>query len=233
MRLHHENDLNLSTQNGSVASAERLKRSRRKGAFTAGGAVVLTAALVAGGLSTDTDTSDDAAQASGNTDRVALAAGAGPMATAALQTRQASAVKNASVKSASVKSASAKSVKQKKVKLKKSAKAKRQARLKRLAKRYPRKAGSKMMKARGFSKRNRVCVIKLWNKESNWRWWADNPHSSAYGIPQALPGRKMASAGRDWRTNPVTQIKWGLRYIKQRYGTGCAAWRHSQAHNWY
>src|SRR5690606_10298099 len=107
------------------------------------------------------------------------------------------------------------------------------AKIKRIAKKYPRVAAKKMMKARGYSQRQRTCVIKLWNKESNWRWWADNPSSSAYGIPQALPGRKMASAGSDWRTNPVTQIKWGLRYIKDRHGSPCGAWSHSKARGWY
>lgn len=74
---------------------------------------------------------------------------------------------------------------------------------------------------------------KLWTKESGWRWNADNPTSSAYGIPQALPGSKMRSAGKDWKTNPITQIKWGLRYIKQRYGSPAAAWAHSQRRGWY
>jgi len=73
----------------------------------------------------------------------------------------------------------------------------------------------------------------LWQKESGWRWNADNPTSSAYGIPQALPGSKMAAAGADWRTNPQTQIRWGLGYIRGRYGSPSAAWAHSQAHNWY
>jgi len=77
------------------------------------------------------------------------------------------------------------------------------------------------------------CLDSLWTRESEWRWDADNPSSSAYGIPQALPGSKMASAGTDWRTNPETQIRWGLGYISQSYGTPCAAWRHSQANNWY
>lgn len=77
------------------------------------------------------------------------------------------------------------------------------------------------------------CLDKLWMKESGWRWNADNPSSSAYGIPQALPGSKMASAGADWETNAATQITWGLGYIKGRYGNPCAAWSHSQARNWY
>ena len=66
-------------------------------------------------------------------------------------------------------------------------------------------------------------------KESGWKHRASNPSSGAYGIPQALPGGKMASAGADWRTNPITQISWGLSYIKATYGTPCGAWAHSQA----
>lgn len=74
---------------------------------------------------------------------------------------------------------------------------------------------------------------QLWTRESGWRWNAENPSSGAYGIPQSLPGSKMASAGKDWRTNPKTQIKWGLGYIKGRYGTPQRAWAHFQANNWY
>ena len=77
------------------------------------------------------------------------------------------------------------------------------------------------------------CLDRLWTKESSWRWNADNPTSDAYGIPQSLPGAKMASAGSDWVTNPVTQIKWGLTYIANRYGTPCSAWSHHQSVNWY
>ncbi|MEW2517102.1 tachylectin-related carbohydrate-binding protein [Actinacidiphila alni] len=77
------------------------------------------------------------------------------------------------------------------------------------------------------------CLDTLWVHESGWRWNADNPTSSAYGIPQALPGTKMASAGADWETNPVTQIAWGLSYINSRYGSPCAAWTFWQGHNWY
>ncbi|WNB85095.1 ubiquitin-like domain-containing protein [Cellulomonas sp. ATA003] len=90
-----------------------------------------------------------------------------------------------------------------------------------------------MVLARGWGEDQFSCLVKLWHKESGWRVTADNPSSSAYGIPQALPGSKMASAGADWRTNPATQIRWGLGYIDGRYGTPCAAWGHSQARNWY
>lgn len=76
------------------------------------------------------------------------------------------------------------------------------------------------------------CLDSLWTKESGWRVSAANP-SGAYGIPQALPGSKMASAGSDWRTNPATQIEWGLDYISSNYGSPCAAWSHSKANNWY
>ncbi len=90
-----------------------------------------------------------------------------------------------------------------------------------------------MVAQRGWGDDQFACLLKLWQKESGWRVDADNPTSSAYGIPQALPGSKMASAGADWRTNPATQITWGLGYIAGRYGTPCSAWAHSQAKNWY
>ena len=78
-----------------------------------------------------------------------------------------------------------------------------------------------------------ACLDALWQKESGWNYTADNPTSSAYGIPQALPGKKMASAGADWETNPETQVRWGVSYIDGRYGTACNAWAHSQEKNWY
>ncbi|MDF5754740.1 transglycosylase SLT domain-containing protein [Spongiactinospora sp. TRM90649] len=77
------------------------------------------------------------------------------------------------------------------------------------------------------------CLQSLWQKESNWNERAMNRYSGAYGIPQSLPGSKMASAGSDWQTNPATQIKWGLGYIKGRYGSPCGAWGHSQRVGWY
>ncbi|MEV5747689.1 lytic transglycosylase domain-containing protein [Actinoallomurus sp. NPDC052308] len=76
------------------------------------------------------------------------------------------------------------------------------------------------------------CLVNLWNRESGWRVHAANP-SGAYGIPQALPGSKMSSAGPDWQNNATTQIKWGLGYIKSRYSTPCGAWAHSQSTGWY
>ena len=101
------------------------------------------------------------------------------------------------------------------------------------AQRDPKAVAAVLVADRGWSTAQFGCLVKLWTKESNWRWNADNPTSSAYGIPQSLPGSKMASAGADWRTNPVTQIKWGLGYIASRYGSPCSAWSHSVNHNWY
>jgi len=77
------------------------------------------------------------------------------------------------------------------------------------------------------------CLVNLWNRESNWRHLAKNPSSGAYGIPQSLPGSKMATEGADWMTNPETQIRWGVKYIAARYKTPCGAWAHSEQHNWY
>ena len=77
------------------------------------------------------------------------------------------------------------------------------------------------------------CLNNIYVRESNWVWNATNPSSGAYGIPQSLPGTKMASAGADWRTNPYTQIKWGVGYIKSTYGTPCGAWAFWQLHDAY
>lgn len=77
------------------------------------------------------------------------------------------------------------------------------------------------------------CLVSLWQKESGWRYDALNPSSAAAGIPQSLPGSKMATHGADWETNPATQISWGLDYIDRAYGTPCSAWGHSQSNNWY
>ncbi|MEQ6902488.1 lytic transglycosylase domain-containing protein [Nocardioides sp. YIM 152588] len=97
----------------------------------------------------------------------------------------------------------------------------------------PRDIARALLAEFGFSSSQFGCLDSLWTRESNWNPYADNPSSSAYGIPQALPGSKMASAGADWATNPVTQIKWGLGYIQDRYGSPCSAWGHSQATGWY
>ncbi|MCP3820704.1 lytic transglycosylase domain-containing protein [Streptomyces sp. A3M-1-3] len=77
------------------------------------------------------------------------------------------------------------------------------------------------------------CFSNIVNHESTWNYRAENPSSGAYGLVQALPASKMASAGADWRTNPATQIKWGLNYMDSRYGSPCGAWSFWQANNWY
>ena len=97
----------------------------------------------------------------------------------------------------------------------------------------PRTIAQALMPQFGFSSDQFGCLDALWTKESGWNVHADNPTSSAYGIPQALPGSKMASAGADWVDNPATQIRWGLGYIRAVYGSPCGAWEHSQAVNWY
>ena len=77
------------------------------------------------------------------------------------------------------------------------------------------------------------CLDALWGQESGWSVYAENPSSGAYGIPQALPALKMASAGPDWRSDAATQINWGLGYIKALYGSPCTAWDHEEAVGWY
>lgn len=89
------------------------------------------------------------------------------------------------------------------------------------------------MKNWGWGKVQMKCLVELWMHESSWNHEADNPNSSAYGIPQALPASKMKVAGKDYLTNPVTQIDWGLKYIKVRYGTPCDALQHYDTKNWY
>lgn len=85
----------------------------------------------------------------------------------------------------------------------------------------------------GWGESQFSCLDKLWQKESGWSYTARNASSGATGIPQSLPGSKMASAGNDWATNASTQVKWGLDYIQRAYGSPCSAWSHSQSVNWY
>lgn len=77
------------------------------------------------------------------------------------------------------------------------------------------------------------CLVKLWNRESGWSASAHNKTSGAHGIPQSLPASKMKSEGADYYTNGYTQIRWGLKYIKNRYGSPSKAWQHSQRKGWY
>jgi hypothetical protein len=91
---------------------------------------------------------------------------------------------------------------------------------------------AKAVASRGWAPSEFSCLVSLWNRESGWNTHAANP-SGAYGIPQSLPGSKMASAGGDWQNSYQTQITWGLGYISGSYGSPCGAWGHSNAYGWY
>jgi hypothetical protein len=97
----------------------------------------------------------------------------------------------------------------------------------------PRQIAQAMLGSFGWSSSQFSCLDPLWEHESRWSVTAANPGSGAFGIPQALPGSRMASAGPGWQTSAVTQIKWGLRYIRDTYGSPCAAWSDEQATGWY
>jgi hypothetical protein len=97
----------------------------------------------------------------------------------------------------------------------------------------PQQIALAMLGSYGWSSSQFGCLQSLWNVESGWNVYASNPSSGAYGIPQALPGSKMASAGPDWQSNAATQIRWGLGYIQSMYGSPCGAWAHEQANGWY
>lgn len=99
---------------------------------------------------------------------------------------------------------------------------------------YARKLGHRMARDYGWrSSRQWDCLRRLWDLESSWRVHADNPNNSAYGIPQALPGDKMSSAGEHWRRNAHTQIRWGIHYVHGRYDSPCGAMKHKNRHGWY
>ena len=85
----------------------------------------------------------------------------------------------------------------------------------------------------GFGESQFACLDSLWTRESHWNYKAHNYRSGAHGIAQALPAEKMSVVGTDWRTNPVTQIRWGIRYITIRYDTPCKAWSYFKARNYY
>jgi hypothetical protein len=97
----------------------------------------------------------------------------------------------------------------------------------------PQQIAEAMLGSFGWSSSQFSCLDPLWAHESGWSVTAYNAGSGAYGIPQALPGSRMASAGPDWQTSAATQIRWGLEYIKGTYGSPCGAWDHEQATGWY
>jgi hypothetical protein len=94
-------------------------------------------------------------------------------------------------------------------------------------------ARSFMAENYGWQEDQFQCLVQLWERESGWKETAHNKSSGAHGIPQSLPGSKMAAYGDDWKTNPHTQIKWGLSYIKGRYETPCGAWSAFKNKGWY
>lgn len=103
------------------------------------------------------------------------------------------------------------------------------------AQKDPRSAAKAMLGDYGWGESQWRCLNLLWEGESAWKHTAENSSSGAYGIPQSLPARKMATFGADYRTNPITQIKWGLWYIEQSYGTPCGAWEfwNNRYPHWY
>jgi hypothetical protein len=97
----------------------------------------------------------------------------------------------------------------------------------------PRTIAKTLLAQQGFGADQFSCLDSIYSQESGWNVHAANPSSSAYGIPQALPGSKMASAGPNWENDAATQIKWGIGYIKGRYGSPCSAWGFKQSNGWY
>jgi hypothetical protein len=97
----------------------------------------------------------------------------------------------------------------------------------------PQRIAEQMLSQFGWSSSQFSCLEPLWERESGWDVTAENPSSGAYGIPQALSGSLMASAGPDWQTDAATQIRWGFTYIQGRYGSPCGAWAHEEADGWY
>ena len=131
--------------------------------------------------------------------------------------------------------AAAKALAARQAKAKAAARAAERKRIVANAKKDPKAAARQLMPEYGFGAGQWSCLDRLWIGESGWKWNAENPSSGAYGIPQSLPARKMAAMGDDYRTNPVTQIRWGLDYIKKSYGTPCNAlskWN-SRSPHWY
>mgnify|MGYP003348299188 CR=1 FL=1 len=90
-----------------------------------------------------------------------------------------------------------------------------------------------IMQKYGWGPDQYACLVKLWTRESNWRYQAKNKSSGAYGIPQALPGKRMAMFGKDWLNDPTIQMTWGAHYIERRYDTPCGAWAAFQRKGWY
>jgi hypothetical protein len=217
---------------GTRRRERRAPRSRRRFAWIAGPSVVAVSACVLAGAAL---TSGPAPQAEAAVpDRILQAAELQRQTTTStawfeqLGVRAASDERIAQEKAVAEAAAAAEAER-----LAAEARAQAAAEATRNAQRDPQAVARILVADRGWGEEQFSCLVSLWNKESGWDYTADNPSSSAYGIPQALPGSKMASAGADWETNPVTQITWGLGYIENRYGSPCSAWSHSKSNNWY
>ena len=195
-----------------------MRTGARNAVYYSGVAVVATGLSVTAGLSAKGEGSIDGAQ-------VNLAAGSAKLSQADLAEREQSASRSIgdrrqqadSLKTAALSDATGVAV----------------TKTEDLTRADPRTLAKALMPLFGMSTSDFSCVDSIWSQESGWNVHADNPYSSAYGIPQALPGSKMSSAGPDWQNSAETQIKWGLGYIKSRYGSPCAAWSFKRAHGWY
>jgi hypothetical protein len=140
----------------------------------------------------------------------------------------------AKAKAAKAKAAKAKAAKAARARAARAARARAaRAAAARLTSGTPQQIARAMLARYGWSDSQFPYLYQLWAHESGWNPHAENLSSGAYGIPQALPGSQMASVSPDWRTNPATQIRWGLNYIQSRYGSPAGAWAHEQASNWY
>lgn len=199
------------------APPRRVLTGARSAVYYSGVAVVATGLSVSAGLSAKGGADSGSA--------VNLAAGAGHFSEADLAAREQSASRSSgdrrqqadSLKSAALADSTGVAV----------------TRTENLSQADPRTLAKALMPLYGMATSQFGCVDNIWSQESRWNVHADNPYSSAYGIPQALPGSKMSSAGPDWQNNAETQIRWGLGYIKNRYGSACAAWSFKQSHGWY
>lgn len=98
---------------------------------------------------------------------------------------------------------------------------------------YQKETRQQMRDSGMWGRKQFSCMLNLWDRESGWDKWAYNSRSGAYGIPQALPGDKMASAGLNWRSSAWVQIRWGLGYIRAVYRYACSAWEHEVMYGWY
>ena len=198
------------------APPRRVRTGARSAVYYSGVAVVATGLSVSAGVSAESGAADSV---------VNLSAGTGHLSEAALAAREQSASRSAgdrrqqadSLKAAALADATGVAV----------------TRTEDLTQADPKTLAKALMPLYGLATSQFNCVDNIWEHESRWNVHADNPYSSAYGIPQALPGSKMSSAGPNWQNSAETQIRWGLNYIKERYGSACSAWSFKQSHGWY